>query len=294
MKTLTIFTPVYNRAALVGELYESLCSQTCDDFEWLVVDDGSTDGTADALDRMVREGRLDMRVVTQPNGGKHTAINHGAALAQGELFFIVDSDDRLVPDAVRWILETYAPLRGRRDFCGLSGTRVRPDGTSISSPERRFGTVDATPFDIRAVNGVPGDLAEVWLTDVLRRHPFPVFEGEKFCSEGLVWMRLAREGLKVRYCDRGIYVCEYRPGGLTDNSVRTRMLSPRAATLTYAEFAAMPGSWKWRLRHGANYWRFRGCLPRGAAPGAPAPGGLWWMRPLGLLMHLHDRRTAKI
>lgn len=285
---LTIFTPTYNRAHLLPELYESLCRQTCHNFEWLVVDDGSTDGTEAVMRRMETERRIPIRYIRKDNGGKHTAINLGVQEAHGQLFFIVDSDDSITPDAAEWILRQWEDVKDDPSFCGLSGTRVNPDGTSISSPSYRFGTIDATSCEIRYKYAIPGDLAEIWRTDTLRRYPFPEFEGERFCSEGLVWMRMAADGLRVRYVDQGIYVCQYREGGLTDTSVQTRMKSPRASTLLYSEFVRMPWPWHWRLRQAVNYWRFRCCLPRGAK--APAVPRHWaFVRPLGWLMHLRDK-----
>ena len=92
---ITVFTPTYNRAYSLPRLYESLQKQTFKDFEWLIVDDGSTDNTVDMVTGWSKEGKLTIRYIQMTNGGKHRAINKGVALAKGKLFFIVDSDDWL-------------------------------------------------------------------------------------------------------------------------------------------------------------------------------------------------------
>ena len=97
---ITIFTPVYNRAYIISALYQSLCKQTSMAFEWLVIDDGSTDNIKTVIQQFIDEAKIDIRFFSQPNGGKHRAINRGVSLARGSLFFIVDSDDYLEPEAL--------------------------------------------------------------------------------------------------------------------------------------------------------------------------------------------------
>ena len=99
---ITIFTPTYNRGYIIEKLYLSLCNQTSNEFEWLVFDDGSTDNHLDLIERFIADNKINIRYIYKENGGKHTAINLGVKNANGELFFIVDSDDYLTPDAVEW------------------------------------------------------------------------------------------------------------------------------------------------------------------------------------------------
>ena len=87
---VTVFTPTYNRAYIISKLYESLCLQTCQSFEWLVVDDGSIDDTENLIASFIEENKINIRYIKQQNGGKHRAINQGIQLAKGDLFFIVD------------------------------------------------------------------------------------------------------------------------------------------------------------------------------------------------------------
>lgn len=252
---VTIFTPAYNRAYILPKLYESLCSQTSKDFEWLIVDDGSSDNTSELIiNYELQTTSFPIRYIKQENGGKHTAINRGLTEAKGELFFIVDSDDRLTSDAVSWILTTYEGIRGDDRFAGLSGIRIRPDGKRIGG-DMNCDFIDTDPLSLRLVDHVDGDMAEIYRTEVLKQYPFPVFEGERFCPEAMVWNRIAQR-YKVRYANHGIYVCEYLPDGLTAKIVKLRHHSPMASMTYYSELQHLPISQSQKLKANINYWRF--------------------------------------
>ena len=97
---ITILTPTYNREKTLKRAYESLLAQTNKDFEWIVVDDGSSDNTKSLIEGFINESKLDIRYIYKTNGGKHTALNVGTAEAKGELLLILDSDDYLSEDAI--------------------------------------------------------------------------------------------------------------------------------------------------------------------------------------------------
>lgn len=284
---ITIFTPTYNRAYILTRLYESLVAQTNRDFEWIVVDDCSTDDTAALLQRWTLENRINMRYIVLPqNGGKHAAINHGVAEARAPWFFIVDSDDHLLENAVEWAVARTSEVTANPAIGGISGTRIHPDGTRIGTP-KTFDNLECLPTQLTMKYGISGDMAEIWRTDVLRSLPFPVFEGEKFCPEALIWFRIADRGLRVRYYCHPIYVCEYLGDGLTASIVRQRAHSPKASALFYSEMAHRPiVSKAQHIKAAINYWRFaRGPLSsRIRQIGARALPLL----PLGLLMRLRD------
>ena len=254
MPFLTVFTSVYNLAYIISRLYESLCRQTDKDFEWVVVDDGSTDNLYTQISTFKSEGKIAMRYFSQSNAGKHTAINRGINEAMGRYFIIVDSDDFLTDDAVEWIRHTAALIDNDKRFAGLSGIRIKPDGSKIGGGGN-FGNIDANALDIRLKYGVVGDLAEVFKTDILRQFPFPVFKGEKFCPEAMVWNRIA-EKYVLRYCHKGIYVCEYLADGLTAKITRMRRNSPRASMTFYSELYHRPIAAVWKLKAAVNFWRF--------------------------------------
>ena len=121
---VTIFTPTYNRAYRLTALYESLCSQTCKDFEWLIVDDGSSDNTEELVNGWINENKIDIRYIKQQNGGKHRAINNGVKNARGILFFIVDSDDILPDNSIDRVAVHYKMIEGKSEFGGLCGLKA--------------------------------------------------------------------------------------------------------------------------------------------------------------------------
>lgn len=181
---ITVFTPSCNRAYTLPRLFGSLQRQTCSDFEWVIVDDGSTDGTAELCEDFAKEARFPLRYVRQDNSGKHVAINRGAIEASGEWFFIVDSDDYLPPDLIEINKVYLSQISEDPRFAGVSGLRARVDGSWIIgqglslkdvSPEvlelfsREY--IDETSQDYRVKFRMPGDRAEVVSTYLVRKCP---------------------------------------------------------------------------------------------------------------------------
>lgn len=255
MPLITIFTPVYNRAYIIPQLYESLKKQTSKDFEWLIVDDGSSDNIKELVDLWVeKEKDFPIRFIFQKNGGKHTAINRGVQLAQGEFFFIVDSDDYLTPDAVSWIIQASKGIQYDIGYAGISGIRIHPDGTKIGGGSD-FGVINTNALDIRFKYHIVGDLAEIYKTDVLRKYPFPKYENERFCPEALVWNRIARR-YNLRYVHKGIYVCEYREDGLTAKITALRRKSPVTSSIYYSELYREKIPLIQKIKAAINFHRF--------------------------------------
>ncbi|MGM9836007.1 MAG: glycosyltransferase family 2 protein [Muribaculaceae bacterium] len=295
---ITVFTPTYNRAHLLGRVFTSLQMQTCRDFEWVIVDDGSTDNTEDVVNGFLAESGFPIRYFKQPNGGKHRAVNRGVGEARGEVFFIVDSDDSVSPNGLADIAEEYRGIRCDKAFAGVSGCMASHSGVAITpmfpTGSRDFDDVkciDCNALDIRYEYCVEGDLAEVFRTGVLREFPFPEFDGEKFCPEALVWNRIAQK-YKLRYFNRIIYHRDYLPDGLTKRIVRIRMDSPMASTTHYSELNSYSVPWAQKLKAAINYWRFWFCLNDKTR--APKLACVWYFaKPLGWLMHLRDRYTTR-
>ena len=214
---VTVFTPTYNRAYIIDALYQSLLRQTDKYFEWLVVDDGSTDGTeAYFKDVLSRENPFSVRYIKQENGGKHRAINRAVPLAKGELFFIVDSDDYLTEDAIEKLNIWKQTLPENVEFCAISGARGYSKEEYVGSVYAKADYIDLKSTE-RKNCGIYGDKAEAWFTDVLRKYPFPEFPGEKFVTEATVWDAMARDGYQIRYFMDIIYICDYLEDGLTKN-----------------------------------------------------------------------------
>lgn len=297
---ITILTPTYNRAHLLPNLFESLCRQTCQDFEWIVVDDGSTDDTQSVVAQLDSErnaSSFSVRYFKKLNGGKHTAVNYGVKQARGELTLILDSDDELPPNAVadvqtEWFNAEQGELiekgDGTKPLGGICGYMAHRNGDVISKPMIR--TI-CDEFKLWYVYHVNHDMCEVFRTDVLREFPFPEIKGERFCPEDLIWGRIAKK-YSLLIFPKVIYYRDYLEGGLTDNIVRIRMNSPVCAMMRYAESTTWPYvSFVRKVRNGTNYWRFWFCRDKGARN--PKLSLRWyWTRPLGWLLHQRDLKNV--
>lgn len=251
---ISIFTPTYNRAHLLKRLYNSLLSQKLQNFEWIIVDDGSVDNTAEVVNAFIVENKIPVTYYKKENGGKHRAINKGVQLAKGELFFIVDSDDYLTDNATALINDYYFLIKNREDLAGVSFRRGESN-TKYIGTQKTFVDFEATALEFRYKCKMKGDMAEVFKTKILKQYPFPEIMGEKFCTEGLIWSRIALK-YKLLWTSKIIYIGEYLQGGLTDNSYSSRKKAPEYAALFYSEHTKMPISLKQKIRAAINYWRF--------------------------------------
>lgn len=224
----TIFTPTYNRAHTLPRLYESLISQNFQDFEWLIVDDGSTDETKNLVESFKKENRLNINYISQQNGGKHIAINTGLEYAKGEWFWTLDSDDYLRENALQKsikIIENLSP-----DFAGFTVIRFTDDvvfdGNSFGKKTWQKDGEYQWPY--------PGEMTFVWKTEVAKQYPFPVFPGEKFCQESLVLRRILMNQ-KALFTDHVLIGGDYLEDGLSQNIWERMKTSPHYSLLNYAE-----------------------------------------------------------
>lgn len=231
---VTVFTPTYNRAARIGKLYESLLAQTVKDFEWIVINDGSTDETEELFSEwMKKENGFPIEYLKVENGGKHRAINRAVLMAHSDAFFIVDSDDWLLPDAVEKAQRWFSEIADDPSFAGVSGLKGEGDA---NNPVGGFGSFEGEYVDCtnlqRHLYNLRDDKAEIYKASVLKNYPFPEYEGENFVPEPVVWDHIARDGMKLRWYNEVIYICEYLEDGLSYSGNRKFMENPKGF-LTY-------------------------------------------------------------
>ena len=232
---VTVFTPTYNRAYILGDLYHSLQRQTCMDFEWLIVDDGSADDTKALVASWQGEENLfPIRYVYQENGGKCRAINRGLKEADGRLFFTVDSDDYLTDDAIEKVIRWEGELPRDGHFCGYVGNRGI---TPTQTPNRLFpgGYLDGTALD--RYDQVDGERAFVFYTEIHRKYLYPEFPGEKFLTEAVTWDLMAHDGYKMRFYNDIIWIWEYKDDGLTRAGYRVFLENPQGTGLFFRQKA---------------------------------------------------------
>lgn len=221
---VTIITPTYNRKDKIKNLYESLKHQTTYEFEWLIVDDGSTDNTEELIKDWCKESPFSIRYYKQENRGKHCALNLGINKIQTAYTFIVDSDDVLTPNAIAKINQDAHKYEDNDSICGLGYLRGYSEEEVIGDyyPENDF---IGNFIDIRFRKNINGDKAEVWKTKDLKSCPFPEIKGEKFLGEGYVWCTLALSK-QMYFTNSIIYITEYLEGGLSKSGRKLRIMCP--------------------------------------------------------------------
>ncbi len=231
---ITVFTPTYNRGYIIKTLYESLKRQTFKDFEWVVINDGSTDDTDNLFynEILPDEHFFDITYKTTQNGGKHRAINNGLDLAKGELFFIVDSDDYLTDTSLELInsVENTVSSDEKKYFAGVCGAKGYAPSIMVGKTYEGNKFLDITMLE-RSKHNIYGDKSEVFYTDILRKYKFPEFESEKFLTECVVWDKIAFDGYKLRFFNDIVYICDYLDDGLSKNLARHEKSSPKGKAL---------------------------------------------------------------
>ena len=227
---ITVLTPTYNRYHTLPRLCESLKSQTSKDFEWILVDDGSTDETKDWFKNIINNVDFPVRYIFQKNSGKHVAINTGAIHASRDWIMIVDSDDALVKDAIEVVINDIHAC-DNKDLSGLCYRKAYFNHDLVGKIIVEDKPLFMHPSEAGRFFG--GDLAYVFRTKSLRAHPFPVIDGEKFVPELYVWNSIGDEGEIIFFPNKAIYLCEYLSDGYTANFKYNLRKNPRGFGLFY-------------------------------------------------------------
>lgn len=222
---LTIFTPTYNREKYLTRLYKSLVNQSNNNFEWVIVDDGSTDSTTELVEKFIKEKILSIRYFKQENLGKHVAHNKGVELCKTELFFCVDSDDYLTSNCVEVCLKAWNEEENLNSITGIVALRGYSNGEVMGNfmPQK---IKKSTLSDLYNIYEKKGETALILKTEHLKNNLFPIFKEEKFLSEEILYNKLdSIAPLKV--INKIIYIMEYLDGGLTKNYIKMWKQSPQ-------------------------------------------------------------------
>ena len=242
MPLLTIFTPSYNRANTLPRTYESLCTQSCKDFLWLVVDDGSSDNTPELISQwQCRNNGFEIRYIRKENGGMHTAHNTAYEAIDTELNTCIDSDDALAPGAVEAIISHWNAVRN--DGCaGIIALNSDFDGNLIGTgfPEN---CTDTTLSGYYAAGG-SGDKKLIYRTDIIRSVPaYPEYPGEKYVALAYKY-RLIDQTHTLSVLSRVVCLVDYQPDGHSAGMFREYLRSPRGFALWRKTCMAYPESRK--------------------------------------------------
>lgn len=246
MKTLTVFTPAYNRAHTIGRTYESLCRQTCKDFEWLVIDDGSSDNTRELVEQwMVLDNGFEIKYVWKENGGLHTGYNKAIELAETEICVCIDSDDWMPDDAVD-IIVSYWERHRNEVIAGFVGKDFLADGTQMGEDFPEDGIMHLVELQLH--KKWRPDCKPVMRVDLLKLvAPQPSFKGEKNFNPYYMMLKIDQM-YPFRFINNNLCFVDYQPTGMAANIYNQYFNSPNSfvelrrlyVTLKYTTL-------KWRL-----------------------------------------------
>ena len=223
-KTLTIFTPAYNRAYTLHLGYEALLRQTSKDFEWLIIDDGSSDNTRELVESWIAENKIPIRYHYQENQGMHGAHNTAYRLINTELNTCIDSDDYMPDDAVEKIIAFWRKY-GSKQVAGIVGLDADFDGKLIGTPFKE----NNVPIRLSHFynQGGKGDKKYVYRSDIICNYPeYPIFQGEKYVSLGYKY-ELIEQDYPVLAMNEVLVNVEYRPDGSSLNMYRQYIKNPQ-------------------------------------------------------------------
>jgi glycosyltransferase involved in cell wall biosynthesis len=301
--TFTVFTPTYNRGHTLSRVYQSLRSQTFRDFEWLVIDDGSTDDTPRLLSVWQAKADFPIRYLRQENQGKHVAFNRGVEQARGEFFLNLDSDDGCVPLALERFKYHWdaIPADKTPQFSAVTALCTDQHGRPVGS---RFpqDVVDSDSLEIRYKFKVKGEKWGFHRTSVLRHFPYPTIEGAKYIPEGVVWAAIARK-FKTRFVNEPLRIYWMDESGHSDHLTKSGAPAQHAPAYVFCHRSVLNGQIDWLsyapeefLRSAMHFSRFS--LHCGVSVRKQAASltnfrarALWaLMLPAGFAAHLRDCR----
>ncbi len=225
MKTITIFTPTYNRAYCLDQVYQSLIQQTNQDFIWLVIDDGSTDNTKELVDNWIVDKKIEIQYHYQKNTGMHGGHNAAYALITTELNVCIDSDDYMPTNAIEKILLYYPNIKGNPKYAGLVALDADKTGKIIGTkiPD---SIKETTLSDIYNKHKVKGDKKLVYKTAILKKYPnYPIFKGEKFVPLGTLYLMIDQD-YKLKPINEVLCIVEYLEDGSSKNILKQYKKNP--------------------------------------------------------------------
>lgn len=248
---LTVFTPTYNRAYTLHLCYESLVRQTCKDFTWLIIDDGSSDQTKELVDSWISENKISITYYYQENQGMHGAHNAAYRLINTELNVCIDSDDYMPDDAVEKILTTWKQY-GSEEYAGIVGLDAKQNGEIIGT---RFPDYlkSSTLTDLYGIYKVKGDKKLVYRSERTKNTPpYPIFSGEKYCPLSYKYILIDQEHPLLLLNEVLCHV-EYLEDGSSLNMVKQYKKNPKGFAFFRKAAMKYAPSYKEEMREAIHY-----------------------------------------
>ncbi len=231
METITVFTPTYNRAYILEQCFKSLQAQTCKDFVWQIIDDGSTDDTREKVENFIKQADFRIQYFYKDNGGKVSAINLSTELTTTPLWVCLDSDDYLTEDAIKIIIERYPQIEHCEEICGFFSLRCGPDLSPMQGKHIPEKYTFVTQFDVRNKLKIEPEYVQIYKTSVVSQYKYPLFDGERYMNLSYVQDQIDVK-YKFRVIQNPLMVCEYLPDGITNNYRKLIKKNPKG----YIEF----------------------------------------------------------
>ena len=251
MKKLTIFTPTFNRAYCLADLYESLCRQTSKDFLWLIIDDGSTDDTKKLVKDWSKQQRIEIKYLYKENGGMHTGYNAAYEIIDTELNMCMDSDDYCSDNAVELIVDFWAKY-GSETCAGIIALDCLKNGAVIGDrfPDQMKET---TIGEFYWTHHLKGDKKLVYRTDIVKKYKkYPEFAGETFVPIFCMPFMIDKD-YKMLTMNEVICVVEYREDGSTKNIIQSYFNNPKGFNYSRKIRMIYSPSFKDRFRNAIHY-----------------------------------------
>ncbi|WP_299601751.1 glycosyltransferase family 2 protein [uncultured Aquimarina sp.] len=252
MKTITVFTPTYNRAYCLHKCYESLIKQSNQDFVWLIIDDGSTDDTESLVASWIKEGKIDIQYHYQENQGMHGGHNAAYRLTETLLNVCIDSDDCMGEEAIEKILVAWEKIKDKPEYAGLVGLDADPDGKIIGTkiPDH---IKETTLYDLYNVHKVLGDKKLVYRTEVVKKYPsYPIFEGERFVPLGYLY-QLIDQDYKLLPINDVLCEVEYMQDGSSMNILKQYRRHPKGFAFSRKSRMQLAENFKDKFKNAIHY-----------------------------------------
>ncbi len=251
-KKLTVFTPTYNRKHLLQNCYESLKRQTSFDFVWLIVDDGSQDGTEAEVSKWISDGNtFEIIYIYKENGGLHTAYNTALECINTELCICVDSDDYLTDNAVETILNFWSEHK-RSDAAGIVALNKTEDQEILGNPLPNLPL--AHIIDLYCKYHCRRDLKMIYRADILKENaPIPVFPSEQFMNPYYLFLKVDKQ-YPMLLLNSPVCVVNYQTDGMSTSIVSQYIQSPNSYAELRRMMMSMPGaSWIYVYKNAIHY-----------------------------------------
>lgn len=248
-KTLTVFTPTFNRRELLTRCYESMCRQTNKDFVWMIVDDGSTDDTKKFVDEWEKNSDLEIRYIYKDNGGLHTAYNVAIENIDTELCVCIDSDDFMPDNAVELILNFWDKY-GSDEYAGIVGLDFNLDGKVIGDPLPNQKTVNLIDLFIGKYDIVNGDRTNVIRTELYKTvAPMKVFPNEKNFNPHYMHLQIS-DNYDFLVLNENLRFVDYQSDGMTNSMLKQYKSSPNSFAEIRKLYLSFSGtSLKFKIKH---------------------------------------------